>query len=58
MQQASGRSHGHLAAEYTRSTCHHKARVVQLTAASITPFGQKKTSYTDISGTANSFLSN
>jgi len=55
---ASGRIHGHLAAECTRSTCHRKARVVQLTAASYTPSGQKKTSYKDISGTADSQSSN
>ena len=52
--QASGHIHGHLAAEYTRPTCHRKARVVQLTAASYTPSGQKTTSYKDISGTADS----
>jgi len=52
--QASGRIHGHLATEYTRPTCHRKARLVQRTAASYTPFGQKKTSYKDISGTADS----
>jgi hypothetical protein len=56
--QASGRIHGHLATEYTRPTCLRKARVVQLAAASYTPFGQKKTSYKDISGTDDSRSSN
>jgi hypothetical protein len=53
--KVSDRIHGHLAAAFTRPTFHRKARVVQLTANSDTPFGQKKASHKDIPGTADSW---